>query len=98
MRRDERGQKGCLHPTRIRTHPDVHVGNAIAGPESAAMSVVLRQRTVAVVERDLAHTRRGVLLNQFRASDERAEMIEEGAHNRIFCPDRGGQFVSLEYD
>jgi hypothetical protein len=30
VRRVECGQKGYLHPTRIRTQPDVHVGNAIA--------------------------------------------------------------------
>jgi hypothetical protein len=62
------------------------------------MGVVLRQRTIAAVERDLAHARRGVLLNQLRASDERAEMIEEGAHNRVFCPNHVGQLVGPEQD
>ncbi len=62
------------------------------------MGVVLRQRTVAVVERDLAHTRRGVLLNRHRTCDERAEMIEERAYHWIFCADRRGQLVGLEQD
>ena len=59
------------------------------------MGVVLRQRTVAVVERDLAHTRRGVLLNRPRTCDERAEMTEERAYHWIFCADRRGQLVGL---
>ena len=62
------------------------------------MGVVLRQRTVAVVKRDLAHARRDVLLNQLRASDERAEMIDERAHDRVFCPDHIGQGVGPEQD